>query len=81
MDARGIAGVADYVGQHPRIVPVAICTVLLIMLIASVIRALKRWEILPDPILPEKLRNVWYAAQKAVSDAFLRSLTGKKNND
>ena len=77
---RGRSVAADYVGTHPRLVPVAIVTVLLIMLIASMIRAFRRWEILPDPLLPEKLRNVWYALQKTVMDGFVRALSGKKTD-
>jgi hypothetical protein len=73
-----VRGLAEYVGNHPRIVPVAIVSVLLIMLIASVIRAFQRWEILPDPLLPEKLRNVWYSLQKAAVDGFVRALSGKR---
>jgi hypothetical protein len=73
--------VVSLFGQHPRLVPVAICTVLIIMLIASVIRAFQRWEILPDPLLPKKMRNVWYAAQKAANDRFVSFLSGTKQKD
>jgi len=31
---------------------------LLVLLIRSVIRALQRWEIIPDPLLPERWRRV-----------------------
>jgi hypothetical protein len=81
MQGRGIGGLAEFVGNNPVIVPVAIVTVLLVMLIASVIRAFQRWEILPDPLLPEKLRNAWYALQKAAEDTFVRALSGTKDKN
>ncbi|HEY8130528.1 MAG TPA: hypothetical protein VII12_01440 [Thermoanaerobaculia bacterium] len=74
-------GVAGFVGEHPRLVPVVICTVLLIMLIASIIRAFQRWEILPDPLLPEKMRNFWYAIQKRAVNGFVSYLSGVKEKD
>jgi len=45
------------IDKHPGVVGVAIITGLILMLIASVIRALKRWEIIPDPLLPERWRR------------------------
>ena len=71
-------GLIQYVGKHPRIALVAVVTVMLIMLIASIIRAFQRWEILPDPILPEKVRRVWNRLQKAAVDQFVRGLSGRK---
>src|SRR5205814_3912494 len=47
----------DYIQRHPGIVGVAIIAGLLIMLIRSVVRALQRWETIPDPLLPEKWRS------------------------
>jgi hypothetical protein len=57
------------VAAYPGIVAVVVITGLLLMFIASVIRALQRWEIIPDPLLPEKWRNRWYALQRKVLDA------------
>lgn len=48
---------SDLLDKHPEIVGIAIIAGLLILLIRSVIRALQRWEIIPDPLLPEKWRK------------------------
>lgn len=68
----------SYIGKHPAIVPWGVSAVFLIMLIASVIRAFQRWEIIPDPLLPEKPRKVWYALQKALGDMFAAGLSGRR---
>ena len=73
-----VRGLIGFVGDHPRIVPVAICTVLLLMLLRSIVRAFQRWEILPDPLLPEKLRKIWNGVEKAAEDGLYRGLSGKK---
>ena len=39
-------------------VPIVIIGGLIILLIRSVVRALQRWEIIPDPLLPERWRRV-----------------------
>ena len=43
--------------RHPGIVGVAIIAGRLILLIRSIFRALQRWEIIPDPLLPEEWRK------------------------
>jgi len=48
---------------------IAIIIGMLLMFIRSVVRALQRWEILPDPLLPEKWRNRWYALQRSALEA------------
>ena len=47
----------DLIERHPGIVGVAIIAGLLILLIRSIVRALQRWEILPDPLVPERWRK------------------------
>lgn len=67
----------EYAGRHPVVVGIAICVTLLLMLVRSIVRALQRWEILPDPILPERLRRIWYGVEKSGERSFYRSLSGK----
>jgi hypothetical protein len=57
------------IDKHPGIVGVAIIAGLLIMLIRSIFRALQRWEIIPDPLLPEKWRRVIDRAELNALDA------------
>ncbi|MGZ7081144.1 MAG: hypothetical protein ACXVJT_17150 [Thermoanaerobaculia bacterium] len=71
-------GLIDLVADNPRIVPVAICTVLLLMLLRSMVRAFQRWEILPDPLFPEWVRKIWYAVEKRFEDGLYRGLSGRK---
>ena len=47
----------DWFVEHHG-VPIVIIGGLIILLIRSVVRALKRWEIIPDPLLPERWRRV-----------------------
>lgn len=47
----------DLIQNHPGIVGIAIIAGLLVMLIRSIFRALQRWEIIPDPLLPERWRK------------------------
>src|SRR6266550_2914301 len=54
--------------KHPGIVGVAIIAGLLILLIRSVIRALQRWEVIPDPLLPERWRRRVNAVEMAALD-------------
>src|SRR5438094_10545059 len=39
-------------------VPIIIIGGLIVMLIRSVVRGVQRWEIIPDPLLPERWRRV-----------------------
>jgi hypothetical protein len=39
-------------------------------------RALQRWEILPDPVLPWKWMRVWFRIEKAGEDALYRKASG-----
>ena len=60
--------------------PFLIGGILIIMLIRSMIRAFQRWEIIPDPLLPEKWRNRWNAVEKGLTDRFTATLSGKKGD-
>jgi uncharacterized membrane protein YgcG len=55
--------------QHPGIVGVVVIGGLLILLIRSVIRALQRWEVIPDPLLPERWRRRVNAVEMAALEA------------
>jgi uncharacterized membrane protein YgcG len=55
--------------KHPGIVGVAIIAGLFILLIRSVIRALQRWEVIPDPLLPESWRRRVNAVEMAALEA------------
>ena len=55
--------------QHPGIVGVVIIAGLVILLIRSVIRALQRWEVIPDPLLPEAWRRRVNAVEMAALEA------------
>jgi len=57
------------IDKHPGIVGVAIIAGLLILLFRSVIRALQRWEVIPDPLLPESLRRRVNAVEMASLEA------------
>ena len=51
--------------DHPLFLTAVIIGISL-MFIRSVIRALQRWEVIPDPLLPERWRNVVNSLQRKV---------------
>ena len=51
--------------DHPLFLTAVIICIGL-MFIRSVIRALQRWEVIPDPLLPERWRNVVNSLQRKV---------------
>lgn len=57
---------------------VIVCVVAVTMLIASVIRAFQRWEILPDPLLPPLLRRIWYSIEKYREDRLYYKASGRR---
>ena len=59
----------DWVEKHPGIVVVIVIIGLSLMLIRSVVRALQRWEVIPDPLLPEKWRRVINSMQRKALEA------------
>jgi hypothetical protein len=54
----------DWVGRHPGIFIVIVIVGVSLMLMRSVIRALQRWEVIPDPLLPERWRRVVNSLQR-----------------
>ena len=59
----------DWVEKHPGIFVVIVIVGLSLMLIRSVVRALQRWEVIPDPLLPERWRRVINGMQRKALEA------------
>ena len=71
-------GVIQMFARHPPLVGIAICTMLVVMLIRSIIRAFQRWEILPDPLMPAWARRIIYGVEKHAEDVLYERLSGRK---
>lgn len=59
----------DWVEKHPGIIVVIVIIGISLMLIRSIIRALQRWEVIPDPLLPERWRRVINSVERKALEA------------
>ncbi|MDQ6800272.1 MAG: hypothetical protein M3041_05480 [Acidobacteriota bacterium] len=59
----------DWVGRHPGIFIVIAIIGVALMMMRSIVRALQRWEVIPDPLLPERWRRVVNSVQQKALEA------------
>ena len=59
----------DWLEKHPGVFVVIVIVGLSLMLIRSVVRALQRWEVIPDPLLPERWRRAINSMQRKALEA------------
>ena len=59
----------DWVERHPGIFVVIAIIGVGLMLMRSIVRALQRWEVIPDPLLPERWRRVVNTLQRKAPEA------------
>ncbi|PYQ52387.1 MAG: hypothetical protein DMF59_04840 [Acidobacteria bacterium] len=82
MEAEYILLVMFMFNDHPVFL-IAVIIGIAILFIRSVIRALQRWEVIPDPLLPERWRRAVNSLQrKALEESAGEGpLTTRKSDD